>query len=213
MARITIEDCLEKIDNHFKLVLTASHRAQQLQAGVAPKIEESNEKPTIIALREIAEGLIDESILDEPLIQDPTAEDELAELIAHGLMNQEVATELDDMAEDAEDEDEPAEMDTLETGTETIEEMEKIADLNLDHLKAGDDTPGSVASALTNKLSESEIAMGDKLLTEAGETGNILDAETNDRAITGEPANELGDKPKDPGGYLKEDDPAEEEPA
>ena len=59
MARITVEDCLENIDNRFELVLTATKRARQIAHGAEALVEEENDKPTVIALREIAEGLID----------------------------------------------------------------------------------------------------------------------------------------------------------
>jgi DNA-directed RNA polymerase subunit omega len=59
MARITVEDCLENINNRFELVLTATQRARQIGHGAEPLVEEENDKPTVIALREIAEGLID----------------------------------------------------------------------------------------------------------------------------------------------------------
>jgi DNA-directed RNA polymerase subunit omega len=59
MARITVEDCLENIDNRFELVLTATKRARQISHGAEPLVEEENDKPTVIALREIAAGLID----------------------------------------------------------------------------------------------------------------------------------------------------------
>ena len=64
MARITVEDCLEKIDNRFELVLTATKRARQISHGAEPLVEEENDKPTVIALREIAEGLIDAERVD-----------------------------------------------------------------------------------------------------------------------------------------------------
>jgi len=60
MARITIEDCLDNIDNRFKLVLTATKRARQIAHGAEPMLPEENDKPTVLALREIAAGLIDE---------------------------------------------------------------------------------------------------------------------------------------------------------
>lgn len=59
MARITVEDCLENIENRFELVLTATKRARQIGHGAEPLVEEENDKPTVIALREIAAGLID----------------------------------------------------------------------------------------------------------------------------------------------------------
>lgn len=65
MARVTVEDCLEHVDNRFELVRLAARRARQLAQGKDPLVDPENDKPTVIALREIAEGLIDEQILDE----------------------------------------------------------------------------------------------------------------------------------------------------
>ena len=65
MARITVEDCLDKINNRFQLVLVATTRARQIANGKAALVEEDNDKPTVLALREIASGMIDESILDD----------------------------------------------------------------------------------------------------------------------------------------------------
>lgn len=57
MARVTVEDCLEKVENRFALVLLAAERAHQLEMGVSePMVSEDNDKPTVIALREIAGG-------------------------------------------------------------------------------------------------------------------------------------------------------------
>ena len=58
MARITIEDCLDKIPNRFELTLAATNRARQISAGSAPLVEADRDKPTVIALREIASGKI-----------------------------------------------------------------------------------------------------------------------------------------------------------
>ncbi|WP_346838192.1 DNA-directed RNA polymerase subunit omega [Microbulbifer sp. SAOS-129_SWC] len=67
MARITVEDCLEHVDNRFELVIVGSKRARQIATGGRdPLLPEENDKPTVIALREIEEGLVDASILDEP---------------------------------------------------------------------------------------------------------------------------------------------------
>ena len=65
MARITVTDCLEHVDNRFQLVLIATKRARQLILGAEPHVEPDNDKPTVIALREIAEGHVGPSILDE----------------------------------------------------------------------------------------------------------------------------------------------------
>ena len=65
MARTTVEDCLENVDNRFQLVLIASKRAREISMGAEPMVEIDNDKPTVIALREIAAGLVDASILDK----------------------------------------------------------------------------------------------------------------------------------------------------
>ena len=82
MARVTVEDCLDKVDNRFQLVLVATKRARQLANGVQPLVEWENDKPTIVALREIAEGLIGPAILDEPI--HPVFEEEETEEQADG---------------------------------------------------------------------------------------------------------------------------------
>ena len=61
MARVTVEDCLENVENRFRLVLLASKRARQLSLGSEPMVERENDKPTVLALREIEDGLIDET--------------------------------------------------------------------------------------------------------------------------------------------------------
>ena len=65
MARVTVEDCLEKIDNRFKLIMVASKRARQIAMGTEPLVEWENDKPTVVALREIAAELITEESLKE----------------------------------------------------------------------------------------------------------------------------------------------------
>ncbi len=65
MARVTIEDCLEHIDSRFELVLISAKRARQLANGAEALVEWENDKPTVVALREIAAGKINASILNE----------------------------------------------------------------------------------------------------------------------------------------------------
>jgi DNA-directed RNA polymerase subunit omega len=60
MARVTVEDCLKKVKNHFELVLIASKRAQKIAKGGMAMVDPENDKPTVIALREIAEGRLNE---------------------------------------------------------------------------------------------------------------------------------------------------------
>ena len=65
MARITVEDCVDNIDNIFEMVLVAAKRARRLAHGADPLVELENDKCTVVALREIAEGHITPAILEE----------------------------------------------------------------------------------------------------------------------------------------------------
>ena len=58
MARITVEDCLKKIPNRFQMTLAAAHRARQLANGATPLVDAEKHKPTVVALREVASGLV-----------------------------------------------------------------------------------------------------------------------------------------------------------
>lgn len=64
MARITVQDCLEVVDNRFELVLMATKRARQLAHGADALVEVHNDKPTVLSLREIADRCIDEATID-----------------------------------------------------------------------------------------------------------------------------------------------------
>ena len=111
MARITVEDCLEKVDNRFHLVRVASKRARQLMNGKEPTLEWDNDKATVLALREIAAGNITEEMLNEkPIINDEDSifeQDEIdaeigAVLDADASENQEtVELKVDEILEDA----------------------------------------------------------------------------------------------------------------
>ena len=70
MARITVEDCLEKVDNQYDLVLLAKERTVQLNAGSPMLVEEDNDKRTIISLREIGDGKIDVKEIEEEVNDD-----------------------------------------------------------------------------------------------------------------------------------------------
>lgn len=90
MARVTVEDCLTNVDNRFQLVLVATKRARQISLGSEPFLDAENDKPTVIALREIADGLVTRDILNDPI------EEEILEFITED-----------------EEESEPAELDAL----------------------------------------------------------------------------------------------------
>ena len=68
MARLTVEDCLDHVDNRFELVLVAAKRARQLSMGAEPLVELENDKPTVLALREIAENKINKSVLEQEVV-------------------------------------------------------------------------------------------------------------------------------------------------
>lgn len=69
MARLTVEDCLDYVDNRFDLVLVATRRARQLAMGADPLLPVENDKPTVLALREIAENLINDEVLTQAIIR------------------------------------------------------------------------------------------------------------------------------------------------
>jgi DNA-directed RNA polymerase subunit omega len=66
MARITIEDCLAKIPNRFELTLAATNRARQISAGSSPLVDTDRDKPTVVALREVAAGKVGIELLLKP---------------------------------------------------------------------------------------------------------------------------------------------------
>lgn len=80
MARVTVEDCLEQLDNRFELVLVATKRARQLQSGgKEPRVAWENDKPSVVALREIADGHVtSDSVENEAATESGEAVDELA---------------------------------------------------------------------------------------------------------------------------------------
>lgn len=67
MARVTVEDCLHDVDNLFQLVLVAARRTRQIYSGSEPKVPVDGDKPTVLALREIAAGEVGPEVLDEKI--------------------------------------------------------------------------------------------------------------------------------------------------
>jgi len=90
MARITVEDCLEKIDNQYDLVLLAKERTAQLNAGAPMLVEEDNDKRTIISLREIGDGKVSVKDLEESAIKRLRKEPDEAE------QQEEIEVEIND---------------------------------------------------------------------------------------------------------------------
>ena len=104
MARVTVEDCLDKVENRFELVLVAAKRAHQLNSGgYRTTLDVGKDKPTVLALREIEAGLIDNSILTEEyaMEEELNAQDKLSE---EAKINQ-VAEELSEVTLDTESDD------------------------------------------------------------------------------------------------------------
>ncbi|WP_208433883.1 DNA-directed RNA polymerase subunit omega [Bartonella taylorii] len=89
MARVTVEDCIDKVDNRFELVLLAGHRARQISQGAQMTVDRDNDKNPVVALREIAEETLSPADLKEDLIHSlqkhvEVDEPEMAsELISH----------------------------------------------------------------------------------------------------------------------------------
>jgi DNA-directed RNA polymerase subunit omega len=110
MARVTVEDCLKYIPNRFDLILVAAKRAHQLNSGgFKSTLDVGKDKPAILALREIEEGLIDKSILTEEYemeeelsAQDQINQQNLMSEVEEELSQVAVDEELDDLVEDSE---------------------------------------------------------------------------------------------------------------
>ena len=104
MARVTVEDCLDKVENRFELVLVAAKRAHQLgSGGYRTTLDAGKDKPTVLALREIEAGLIDASILTEEyaMEEELNAQDKLSEEVKMS----EVTEELSKVTLDAKSDD------------------------------------------------------------------------------------------------------------
>jgi len=95
MARITVEDSLQHVDNRFDLVLLATKRARQIENGVAPLLPLENDKPTVIALREIADGLVSYETVREPEPTTESIDEELAAALAGELGTLDISTDED----------------------------------------------------------------------------------------------------------------------
>jgi len=111
MARVTVEDCLDKVENRFELVLVAAKRAHQLNSGdYRTTLDVGKDKPTVLALREIEAGLIDASILTEEyaMEEELNAQDKLSEEVKMS----EVTDELSEVTLDTESDDIQIEIDS-----------------------------------------------------------------------------------------------------
>ena len=129
MARITVEDCIDKFSSRFELVLVASQRARKLHSGEEPTIERDNDKNTVIALREIADSTISKEEIKENLIQ----EYQTISISDEEQENQELQlpTETDDTSEDNEE----ILNENLNTKIEVEQEMNELVSQEDDEIK------------------------------------------------------------------------------
>ena len=129
MARITVEDCIDKFSSRFELVLVASQRARKLHSGEEPTIERDNDKNTVIALREIADSSISKEEMKENLIQ----EYQTISISDEEQENQELQlpTEIDDTSEDNEE----ISNENLSTKIEVEQEMNELVSQEDDEIK------------------------------------------------------------------------------
>ena len=134
MARITVEDCIDKFDSRFELVLVASNRARKLHSGEEPTVEKDNDKNTVIALREIADETISAEQFKQSLIEEyqsvsPIDEEELALEFDEENDDQELETEKKSEVSAESDEtelSEPPTEDLTEINDEISEDVTEI---------------------------------------------------------------------------------------
>ena len=139
MARITVEDCIDKFPSRFELVLVASNRARKLYSGENPTVEIDNDKNTVIALREIAEETLTTEQLKNDLIEEyqtsTFSEDEEINEIEDNSVESEVEdnelnnTEIEENNEDPNNSSENTNIDTAQDNLENSSDDEKVQDI------------------------------------------------------------------------------------
>jgi len=130
MARITVEDCIDKFDSRFELVLVASNRARKLHSGDDPTVQKNNDKNTVIALREIADETISADEFKQSLIEEYQTVSPINE-------EDEFSLEFDDQKADEEDtpiEEDSSQDEIKENSFEnaSVEELEEIEKSNIE---------------------------------------------------------------------------------
>ncbi|MBD1147932.1 DNA-directed RNA polymerase subunit omega [Pelagibacterales bacterium SAG-MED31] len=151
MARITVEDCIDKFDSRFELVLVASNRARKLHSGDSPTVEKDNDKNTVIALREIAEETISADQFKQSLIEEyqsvsPIEDDELSLEF-----NDENNSEADENNSEAIETEHETETGTLSENTIKIEETEEFKEIITE--TSDNDISNEISDIQTDKTS------------------------------------------------------------
>ena len=126
MARITVEDCIDKFESRFELVLIASNRARKLHSGENPTVEKNNDKSTVIALREIADESISIDSLKDRLIQEYQTVSPLEDELSLDYANSDNETK-DDINQDE------AQFKELNDEANTLNKDETISDESIEH--------------------------------------------------------------------------------
>ena len=126
MARITVEDCIDKFPSRFELVLVASNRARKLYSGENPTVEIDNDKNTVIALREIAEETLTAEQLKNNLIEEYqtntfSEDEEINEIEDNSNENQSETNKLNVTTQNDENENQPLEETSSETSQDNLE--------------------------------------------------------------------------------------------
>ena len=126
MARITVEDCIDKFPSRFELVLVASNRARKLYSGENPTVEIDNDKNTVIALREIAEETLTAEQLKNNLIEEYqtntfSEDEEINEIEDNSNENQSETNKLNVTTQNDENENQPLEETSIETSQDNLE--------------------------------------------------------------------------------------------
>ena len=129
MARITVEDCIDKFSSRFELVLVASQRARKLHSGEEPTIERNNDKNTVIALREIADSTISQEEIKENLIQ----EYQTISISDEELENQELQSSID--SDDKSEDTKEISNENLNTKIEVEQEMNELVSQEDEEIK------------------------------------------------------------------------------
>ena len=151
MARITVEDCIDKFTSRFELVLVASQRARKLHSGEEPTIERDNDKNTVIALREIADTTISQEEMKESLIQEyqtisiSDEEQENKELQAP-VENDESSENTEEISEE-----------NLSTKTEIEQEMNELVSQEDDEIKEQYEINDGVENSIDPKTDEQKL--------------------------------------------------------
>ena len=146
MARITVEDCIDKFPSRFELVLVASNRARKLYSGENPTVEIDNDKNTVIALREIAEETITKEQLKNNLIE---------EYQTNTFFDEDEMNELEDNSDDSQFETVVPDTETTELDTETTE-VDAVVNQEKNQNSTGEETHIETSQDNIKDLSDEE---------------------------------------------------------